>query len=77
MNNNDTGIKILESQNHPFDVFLYKIIRIITPTFKKLHFTPNFITFLSLIFSVIAIYLFYKQTFLPLASFLLLFRILL
>ena len=71
-NNNDTGIKILESQNHPIDVFLYKIIRIITPTFKKLHFTPNFITLLSLIFSVIAIYLFYKQTLLPLAAFLLL-----
>ena len=70
--NNDTGIKILESQNHPFDVFLYKIIRHITPTFKKLNFTPNFITLLSLVFSVIGIYLFYKQTLLPLAAFLLL-----
>ena len=70
--NNDKGIKILESQNHPFDVFLYKIIRHITPTFKKLNFTPNFITLLSLVFSVIGIYLFYKQTLLPLAAFLLL-----
>ena len=70
--NNDKGIKILESQNHPFDVFLYKIIRHITPTFKKLNFTPNFITLLSLVFSVIGIYLFYKQKLLPLASFLLL-----
>ena len=70
--NNDKGIKIAESQNHPFDVFLYKIIRYITPTFKKLNFTPNFITLLSLVFSVIGIYLFYKQTLLPLAAFLLL-----
>ena len=40
MNNNKRWNKNSRiTKNHPFDVFLYKIIRYITPTFKKLNFT--------------------------------------
>ena len=64
----DIGIKIAPHLRNPIDNFFYDIIKVITPTFKKIHFTPNFITLLSLLFSLIGIFLFFKQQYLVLAA---------
>ena len=64
----DTGIKIAPEYRNPIDNGLYIIIRAINPTFWKLGITPNMITTLSLVFSLVGVLLFYKQKLLPLAA---------
>ena len=67
----DKGIKNSIEYRNPIDNFLYIIIKKITPMFYKFGITPNMITTLSLITSLLGIWLFYKQKLLLLAVFLL------
>ena len=39
----------------------YEVIKVITPTFKNINFTPNKITTLSIILSFTGLYLFYLE----------------
>lgn len=52
-------IKINKKFLHPIDIIFYNIIKKISPAFKKFNFSPNMITSLSLIITLIGIYAFY------------------
>lgn len=64
----DKGIKNSFEHRNPIDNVIYKIIRVINPTFWKLGITPNIITTFSLVFSLAGVWLFYKQKMLILAA---------
>ena len=48
-----TSRKIPNIYENPFDIFLINICEMMNPYFKKLNFTPNGITTLSLIFGIL------------------------
>ena len=53
--------KIPRDLDNPFDNILIDIVEWMNPYFKRLHFTPNMITTLSLIFGIIFNIAFYKN----------------
>lgn len=53
--------KIEAEHENPFDNLLYLIVETITPTLYKWNFTPNIITSLSLITTIISLYYFDKK----------------
>jgi len=72
----DKGIKTAKEYRHPIDNIFYSIIKIISPKLNSItssSIIPNIITFTSLIFSLISLYLFYKNKYLLLSSSLLIF----
>src|SRR3989304_4470904 len=52
--------KIPEESDNPIDNFILKIVDPLCPLFKALHFTPNGITTISLVFGLLSAYLLYK-----------------
>ena len=48
--------KIPKNSENPFDDFLISIAEELNPIFYKLHFVPNFITFLALITGLYSVY---------------------
>lgn len=72
----DKGIKTAKEYRHPIDNIFYSIIKIISPKLNSITSSlliPNIITLISLIISLISLYLFYKNNFLLLSSSLLIF----
>lgn len=70
----DKGIKTAKEYRHPIDNIFYSIIKIISPKLNNITSStliPNIITFISLILSLISLYLFYKNKSLLLSSLLL------
>jgi len=55
------GNKLPSEYDDPIDLYFKKLIDVINPYFKKLGFTPNMITTISLIFGLLSCYLYYKQ----------------
>lgn len=58
-----TSRKIPKDYDNPLDNILIDLVEILNPYFKKLNFTPNGITFLSLVFGLITIVYFIKKRF--------------
>jgi len=58
-----TSRKIPKDCDNPIDNILIDLVEILNPYFKKLNFTPNGITFLSLVFGLITIVCFIKKRF--------------
>ena len=56
-----TGNKLPEHYDDPVDIFYKKYIDVINPHFKEAGMTPNRITTLSLVFGLLACYLYYKS----------------
>jgi phosphatidylglycerophosphate synthase len=57
------GNKLPPEYDDPVDLFFKKIIDVINPFFKNWGFTPNMITTISLLFGLLACYLYYKQNY--------------
>ena len=56
-----TGNKLPDYYDDPVDIFYKKYIDIINPHFKEAGMTPNMITTISLVFGLLACYLYYKS----------------
>jgi len=56
-----TGNKLPHYYDDPVDIFYKKYIDIINPHFKAAGMTPNMITTISLVFGLLACYLYYKS----------------
>lgn len=63
-NNNNNGKKINDDLENPIDNFLINITTKLNPFYKTLNFTPNILTTLSLITTVIGLYLHSKNYYL-------------
>ena len=59
--------KLDPKYNNPIDNKLYHLAKILNPYFHSLHFTPNGLTTLSLIFGLISCYFLYHNQFVPFA----------
>ena len=55
--------KLNPSQENPIDILLAKLANSMKKNFHKLHFTPNHITTLSLIFGLMSVFLLYKDNY--------------
>lgn len=62
-NNENTGKKIEDEYENPIDIILIKISQKLGPVFYKLNFTPNMITTLSLLSTLIGIYYIYNGSY--------------
>jgi phosphatidylglycerophosphate synthase len=57
----ENGNKLPNEYNDPIDTFILDFTKHLNPYFKKLYFTPNGITTISLIFGLITCFLYYKK----------------
>lgn len=64
-NKNRLAMKIPKELDNPIDSMLYSLSDDIAPYFKKLNYTPNGITTLSLIFGIAGLYHMYHREMLP------------
>ena len=57
----DTGRKIPKKYENPIDNILYDLSDYLNPYYKKLGFTPNTLTTLSIVLTVLGLYLYTKK----------------
>jgi len=60
---NDKSLKFPSEYENPIDNFIIRNGKKLYPLYRTLNFTPNHLTFISMVLGVVSVYMFYKKSF--------------